>query len=121
MKVEPSTLLSQLSQFTGTEGYYRLGHRYLLTDGAMYLAQNAECFWMFDAIASHLGEIGTADWFVLVRMDVSDGQAVMFYEDGNGHEHARQAIPYTDFPLPTINIYACFDGDNWVLMLPSEY
>ncbi len=121
MKADAQTLLSQLSQFTGTERYYRIGPRYLLTDGAMFLAQNAECFWMFDAIASHLSEIGTNDWFVLVRMEVCDERAIMYYEDGNGHEHARQAIPYTDFPLPSVSIYAVFDSEHWVLMLPSEY
>ena len=113
--------LSALSHFTGTERYYRLSAKHLLTDGTAYLAERAKCFWMFDAIASHLSEIGTSDWFVLVRMQVADQRAVMFYEDGNGHEHARQEIPYTDFPLESITVYACFDGDHWVLMLPSEY
>ncbi len=44
---------------------------------------------MMDAIASHLCEIGTEDWFVLVRMSVEQGRAVMIYEDGNGNEHSR--------------------------------
>ena len=35
------------------------------------------------------------DWFVLVRVEVTEGRAVMIYEDGNGREHARQEIPYT--------------------------
>jgi hypothetical protein len=45
----------------------------------------------------------------------------MIYEDGNGNEHARQAIPYTDFPLSEITLYACWDQEHWVIMLPSEY
>ena len=76
---------------------------------------------MMDAIASHLCEIGTADWFVLVRVQTKDTQATMFYEDGNGLEHARQDIPYTDLPLAEITLYACWDGEHWVIMLPSEY
>jgi hypothetical protein len=48
----------QLSYFTGTEKYYRISRRHLLTDGTKYLAEEAECFWMMDAIASHLSEIG---------------------------------------------------------------
>ena len=43
------------------------------------------------------------------------------YEDGNDHEHARQEIPYTDFPMNSITLYACWDGEHWVIMLPSEY
>jgi hypothetical protein len=45
----------------------------------------------------------------------------MLYEDGNGKEHARQEIAYTDFPMQQFQIYACWDGEHWVLMLPSEY
>ncbi len=48
--------VSRLSLFTGTEHYYRISRRHLLTDGTKYLAEEAECFWMMDAIASHLSE-----------------------------------------------------------------
>ena len=110
-----------LAQFTGTGVYYRISRKHLLTDGSRYLAEQGACFWMMDAIASHLCEIGTADWFVLVRVQVTEGTAVMIYEDGNDREHARQEIPYTDFPLDSITLYACWDQENWVIMLPSEY
>ena len=112
---------TQLTQFIGTTGYFRISRRHLLTDGTKYLAEEAECFWMMDAIASHLSEIGTEDWFVQVRMTVSGNRATMIYEDGNGHEHARQEIPYTDFPMHAISLYACWDQEHWVIMLPSEY
>ena len=110
-----------LAQFTGTSAYYRLSRRHLLTDGTKYLAEKGKCFWMMDAVASHLCEIGTEDWFVLIRVQVSEGRAEMIYEDGNGGEHARQAIPYTDFALSEITLYACWDHEHWVIMLPSEY
>ena len=112
---------SQLSYFTGTERYYRITRKHLLTDGTKYLAEEAECFWMMDAIASHLSEIVTQDCFVQVRMTVKNSRATMYYEDGNGNEHARQQIPYTDFPMQGITLYACWDGEHWVIMLPSEY
>ena len=112
---------STLAQFTGTGAYYRISRRHMLTDGTKYLADRAGCFWMMDAIASHLSEIGTADWFVLVRVMVSDGAALMIYENGNGQEHARQEIPYTDLPLRSVTLYACWDSENWVIMLPTEY
>ena len=112
---------STLAQFTGTGAYYRISRRHMLTDGTKYLAERAGCFWMMDAIASHLSEIGTADWFVLVRVMVSDGAALMIYENGNGQEHARQEIPYTDLLLDSVTLYACWDSENWVIMLPNEY
>lgn len=113
--------LSTLTEFTGTQQYYRISRKHLLTDGTKFLADQAQCYWMMDAIASHLAEIGTADWFVLVKTTVKNSKALMVYEDGNGHEYARQQIPYTDFPLEEITLYACWDGEHWVIMLPSEY
>ena len=113
--------LSMLTEFTGTERYYRISRRHLLTDGTKFLADQARCYWLMDAIASHLMEIGTADWFIVVKSKVKDASATMVYEDGNGREHARQDIPFTDFPLSEITLYACWDGEQWVIMLPSEY
>ena len=76
---------------------------------------------MMDAIASHLMEIDTTDWFVVIQTTVNGAKALMVYKDGNGHEHARQEIPYTNLPLTEITLYACWDGEHWVIMLPSEY
>ncbi len=45
----------------------------------------------------------------------------MIYDDGNGKEHARQEIPYTDFPMHSIALFASWDGEHWIIMLPSEY
>ena len=110
-----------LAHFTGTTCYYRISKQHLLTDGTHYLAEQAGCYWIMDAIASHVTEIGTQDWFIVVRINVEDHQAVMRYEDGNGRELARQAIPYTDFPLANLTLFAVWDTEHWVIMLPSEY
>jgi hypothetical protein len=112
-----SALLAELAQFTGTQTYTRITRRHLLTDGARYLADQAECYWLMDAVASHLDEIGTQDWFVLIRMELQGTTATLIYEDGNGLEHARQAIPYTDFPLDEIRLSACWDTAHSVIML----
>ena len=110
-----------LKHFTGTERYYRISRRHLLTDGAKYLAELASCFWLMDAIASHLSEMGTNEWFVVIKTQVKRTRAVMVYQDGNGRELARQEIGYTDLPTDHIDLYASWDGDHWVIMLPSEY
>ena len=112
---------NKLGQFMGTGRYYRISRRHLLTDGTRYLAEQTDCFWLIDAIASHLSEIGTAEWFVVIKPTVKRTSAVMVYEDGNGKELARQEIPYTDLPLTHIDLYACWDSEHWVIMLPSEY
>ena len=114
-------LQANLTQFTGTERYYRIAPKFLITDGVKYLAENAGCYWLLDAATSYLIELGTADWFVLVRLVVDDEAAVLTLEDGNGAVRAKQAIPYTDFPADEQTLYACWDGQHWVLMLPGEY
>jgi len=43
---------SQLGQFTGTSKYYKISRRHLLTDGTRYLAEQAACFWLMDAIGA---------------------------------------------------------------------
>lgn len=82
------------------------------TDDTKYLAEHAKCFGMMDAIVSHLSEIGAKDWFVKIKVIVKNSRATMIYDDGNGKEHARQEIPYTDFPLEKTCLYACWDGSH---------
>ena len=67
----------------------------MLTDGAKYLAEQAECFWMMDAIASHLSEIGTEDLFVQVRMTVNGNRATMIYDDAFMREQKRVRFAQT--------------------------
>ena len=116
-QLDPDTL----AQFTGTAHYYRISPQCLLTDGTRYLADAAGAFWLMDAAYSHLVALGTQDGFVLVRLVVSGTRATLTLEDGNGHVRARQLIPYTDFPADEQRMFACWDGQHWVLMLPSEY
>ena len=76
----------QLGQFTGTSKYYKISRRHLLTDGTRYLAEQAACFWLMDAIASHLSEIGTAEWFVVIKTTVKRTSAVTRFEAQTGLE-----------------------------------
>ena len=55
-----------------------------------------------------------------MRVQVSDGRALMLYKDVNSSESARQGIPHMGFPLNSIALYACGDGEHWVIMLPNE-
>ena len=113
--------LSALNHFTGTGNYYRLNRKCLITEGAKYLADTAGAYWLLEVAASYLIELGTADWFVLVRLRVQDFTAELTVEDGNGSVRARKHISFTDFPRDEQLLYACWDGENWVIMLPSEY
>ena len=111
---------SDLAQFTGTEKLYRITHRHVLTDGTKYLAEEGRCFWLMDAIASHLPP-NYQDYFAVARLAVNGSSAVLSLDDGNDNVFATQAIEYTDFPLSEIKLYCSFDGTHWLIMLTSEY
>jgi len=113
-------LQSNLRKFIGTEKYYRITSRHLLTDGTKYLAEHAGCIWLMIAVASHLTSRIT-DHFAVVNMKVTGSSAHLTLDDGNGLIFAKQRIEYTDFPLPDIKLYCCHDRETWVIMLPSEY
>lgn len=118
---EIDQLQSELEQFTGTTQYYRIDHKALLTDGTYHLAERAGAYWLMTVFASYLQELKLNDWFAVLRVDVCGDSAKVVIEDGNSYVLATQEIEFTDFPLRHITLYACWDGEHWVLMLPSEY
>lgn len=113
-------LLTNLSQFIGTEKYYRITDIHLLTDGTKYLAEQVECFWLMTAIASHLPK-QFHDYFTVINLTVKESAAQLTLDDGNGNVFAQQFIEYTNFPLSELKLYCAFDGEYWVIMLTSEY
>ena len=115
-------LESSLRQFTGTTQYTRLMDNVLLTDGAVFLADNAKALWLLDVYASYLLHInGDREPYTCLKLTVSDNSAMAVIEDGNDKVIAKQHIEYTDFPLASITLYSCWSEDVWVVMLPSEY
>jgi hypothetical protein len=120
--VEENELLATLKQFTGCDQLARLTRTVLLTEGSSYLAEAAECYWLFDVYASHLMAVdGNKDWFTCLKLNRTNHSAIVAIEDGNGGVLAKQKIEYTDFPLQAYTLYGCWTGDFWVVMLPSEY
>lgn len=118
---EIDQLQSELEQFTGTTQYYRIDRKTLLTDGTYHLCIQTGAFWLMAVFSSHLIELKPDDWFAVLRLGVSGDSAKVVIEDGNSNIIATQVIEYTDFPLRQITLYACWDTEHWVLMLPSEY
>jgi len=114
-------LQNNLSQFTGSENYYRVMPRLVITDGVQYLANQANMYWLVSAIYSHLITQPICSEFVVARLTVSEKTADLVLDDGNDQIIARQAIEYTDFPLGEISIYCSYQEKTWVFLLPSEY
>ncbi len=74
-----------------------------------------------DAITSHLQHLPKEETFISCKLTVDKGKARLNIEDGNGGILATQQIPYTDFPLDEIMLFACRNEKHWTIMLPSEY
>lgn len=125
---------ADLAQFTGSEQFYR--HAYIraviYTDGVQYLAQHGNCYWLIDAIGSHLispefKKAAAKDerisllhfWNLAVQPD----QTAQLTARADSDEPAfiTQEIEYTDFPLESIDIWAANNGEGYTLMIPSEY
>ena len=131
-----------LRRFGGTSQYYRhnqiLFPNLMLTDGCHFLRENAQCYWLFDAIASHLfcnprlrkyreAQEGLY-WELVVEKD--DSAHLSCHRDiRDDLEIERQEINYTDIgnytDIETIEILTyptLFNNRTaWVCLLPSEY
>jgi hypothetical protein len=119
-------ILSSLSNFIGTESYYRYIPPIMLTDGAKALSDAAGAYWLMDVIASWQGELkgdkALQVWTIKCEGEGGKRKAVITCDDGNGRIMARQEIHYTDFPIDEYKVYCNTDGDRrWIVLLTSEY
>lgn len=110
-----------LISFTGSENWYQHGlvRSITYTDGAKYVADSGGAYWLLDEIALAQKFIPTvkAEPFQVWKLAVTDNKGVLTCDDGNGNIAYAKEIPFTDFPLPEIELY--FTDD--VILLPSEY
>jgi hypothetical protein len=127
-------LRQSLQHFTGDLDRYRHGinRQVIYTPGVQYLAEQAEAYWLIDAIASHIGSPAfrkgalqdprIADLHFWKLKVLSDRSAVLAATADSGEPaFIQQLIEFTDFPLDEIDIWAGYDGRFWTLYLPSEH
>lgn len=121
---------ADLRQFTGTERYYALGVPFsdvVFTDGVEYLARVGGAQWLVVAIAAHLTvrrslrEHGIVFWKLAKRAPEATAAVLTAVPDIDLPALVEQVIPYTDFPLDEVEIWAQWDGEVWTLYLPSEH
>jgi hypothetical protein len=114
---------SDLSQFTGSENWYRhsLNRDILYTDGALYLAESGGAYWLLDeiALANRYQRRVKAEEFqawTLTRDKKGNG-ATLDCGDGNRNTVYSKRIEFTDFPLDTVKLFC----ENGTILLPSEH
>jgi len=125
---------SDLAQFTGSSHFFlhSFNKAVVYTEGVEYLAENAECYWLVDAIASHIcspkfNEAASKDrrinfmqiWNLSVHPDRS--ATLLAAPDCDEPVFLEQKIPFTDFPFEEIDLWVVRNEQYWTLMLPTEY
>jgi hypothetical protein len=119
--MQTNKTLPNLSQFTGTETWWRhpINRKVTFTDGVKYVADEAGAYWLIDEIAlcQPYEKAVAAEAFQVWKLKVKDSAATLDCEDGNGKVVYSKKIEFTDFPEPGIQL---FFTDN-VILLPSEY
>jgi hypothetical protein len=122
MTNDPKLSEADLTQFTGTDQWYRhaLNRNVLFTDGAKYVADQGGAYWLLDEIAliQPYDHRVAAEEFQVWRLVVRpDRTATLTCGDGNGNIVFTKEIEYTDFPLDEITLWYA----NNVIYLPSEH
>jgi hypothetical protein len=123
-----------LRQFTGDLERWRhsLNRRVIYTPGVRFVAEQGGAYWLIDEIAIALGSpqfrkaasrdsrVGSLHFWKLTVGDDRSATLTARADDGVKPFITRE-IPFTDFPLDHVDIWAGFDGEHWTLYLPSEH
>ena len=122
MKLSAEDLRRNLTQFIGTDTYHRILPSFVVTDGFKYLIDKGECYWLARLYGLHLINVDfNSTPFTLLNIKTLRAKLRISIEDGNGNAFVSQNVHVTDFPLNDLTLYACWSGDHWIGMLPSEY
>jgi hypothetical protein len=116
-----------LARFSGSESYHKFSplSRLVVTDGVKWLADNAECYWLLNEIASYQHQCSKDAmlrdfqvWTLTTeqRSEMNRRGHLKCERDTGDKKPIRQEIEYTDFPLDEIKLYV----ENGVILLPSE-
>lgn len=113
-----------LAHFTGSATFYQhsLMRSLVYTEGVQYVAERGGAFWLIDLIMSVQHE---------PKLKAEEFQVWKLRKNGTGGATATctaeadvlytQEIPFTDFPLDEIELWAIHDGTRRTILLPSEY
>jgi hypothetical protein len=130
-QITQEDVISELSQFTGTEAYYKASNLYdlHLTDGMHYLRLKLNCFWLIDIVGSvqYLDKIKKQSFIVWDIIKNKDNsfivRAYWDYDSEKTRQENKQYLLYeqkgqfTDFLLNEFQFYQI----NNILLLKSEY
>lgn len=115
-------LIKILRVSSGTQNYYRINSKTVLTDGTHYLTYILGLYWLMSYFSLRLLKLDiSVNTFTTLKLTKIRFGALLTIDDGDGNLIDKQKIEYTDFPSENIILYGVWSGEFWVLMLPSEY
>jgi len=123
IKITQDKFLKTLQVFHGTSEYHRHtlpnGMFLLLTDGCEFVRENAGegAYWLFDIILSWQYKLHQHPFQVWKLRQLENVSWMIQCTDGNETVLATQEIPYSDFPIDSIDIWL----NDGVCLLDSEY
>jgi hypothetical protein len=122
----PQKIKDALSNFNGSETFTKwsiLFSNCVLTEGALFVAEQCGAYWLMDAIASHQhNPTVRAEGFQVWKLAKDGKEWLLSCEDGNDGVVTFQKIQFSDFPLENMEIWAVENElGGFTLMLPSEY
>ncbi len=125
---------ADLCQFTGDLERFRhpLARGVIYTPGIRYLASRGGAYWLIDEIAlaiagGDVAKAGRTDERVLSlhfwRLEVREDRSATLTAraDDGVPPFVTRHVPWTDFPLDHVDVWAGYDGRYWTLYLPSEH
>ena len=115
----------------GTDNYTKISPfapNLLATDGTIHMAEELQCYWLLDIVASYMTHIQILsnkikNEFFVVRPSKLEGNKALFtIDEGNDDDifNITQKIPYTGLKM-NVRMYLQTDGKYWTLMQTSEY
>lgn len=125
-----------LEQFSGTTNYHlHWTGKLSFTDGVRFLLEEANAYWLIDAIASYQNDSRILNDEMLRdlqfwKLRVRQNKGVLICSADSGIQPAIvQYIEYTDFPLEKVSIWVersgFMEGNNicesMIAMLPGEH
>jgi hypothetical protein len=121
----------ELSQFIGTEQWYRhaINRHLIYTDGVKFFAENGGdhgAYWFIDKVACEIAPLlkSKKEHFGCINLCVGvidKNQAMVLVADGNDKQLAASHIHYTDMQAGDWKFYLIDDLTQMTLLLPSEY
>src|ERR1035438_8535487 len=123
MRISIEEFRNTLAAFTGTAAYYlhKLpnGISIKLTDGCQFVREFAAggAYWLYDLILSYQMDLKTFEFQVWKLTKQENESWLIQCTNGNSKVLAEQMIPYSDFPIDSIEIWL-IDG---IALLPTEY